>query len=385
MYRDNRLDRLNKPYRIYAEYVEHDALEQFVRAMEQDEIAQGALMPDTHTGYSLPIGAVVAAEQTVYPAFVGYDIGCGMSALPIPVSPEALRACAKAIFDSLYKAIPVGFAVNTRPSEDATALDPADLTEPARFVAEGNGKASRHWSYALGSLGGGNHFIELGVDEADQVWAVIHSGSRGVGHGIAAHYMKLASGGQKAREGCFGLRTDSDAGQGYINDMNWALQFALDNRLEMMRRIVRTVNEITGEGGDADFDRLINRNHNHATTSGDGYWIHRKGATHAEDGMLGVIPGNMRDGSFVVRGKGNPESLFSSSHGAGRVLGRRQAKETLEMGEFVKAMDGIVARVEEKTLDESPFCYKDVFEVMRLQRDLVDVLHHIKPVINIKG
>ncbi|MEW5891242.1 MAG: RtcB family protein [Pseudomonadota bacterium] len=134
------------------------------------------------------------------------------------------------------------------------------------------------------------------------------------------------------------------------------------------------------------WESLINRNHNHAEEK-DGLWIHRKGATHAEEGMMGVIPGNMRDGSFVVRGKGNPDALCSSSHGAGRVMGRKEAKERLDMATFRQEMEdrGIQARVEAATIDESASAYKDIFEVMAMQRDLVEVIHHIKPIINIKG
>ena len=136
--------------------------------------------------------------------------------------------------------------------------------------------------------------------------------------------------------------------------------------------------------GGADWEHLINRNHNHAEEK-DGLWIHRKGATHAEDGMMGVIPGNMRDGSFIVRGKGNPDSLYSSSHGAGRVIGRKQAKRELDLEDFKLTMKGVTAMVGEDTLDESPMAYKDIFEVMRLQADLVDMIHHITPIVNVKG
>jgi tRNA-splicing ligase RtcB len=132
------------------------------------------------------------------------------------------------------------------------------------------------------------------------------------------------------------------------------------------------------------WDALINRNHNHAVQK-DGLWIHRKGATHAEEGMMGVIPGNMRDGAFIVRGKGNPNSLWSSSHGAGRVMGRKQAEREVNLDQFRESMVGITAKVEQGTIDESPFAYKDIFSVMDMQKDLVEVEHHIRPIINVKG
>lgn len=377
---------MNKPIRIFAETVDGAALDQFYSAMKLDCAVQGALMPDAHAGYTLPIGAVVATDGMIFPSFVGYDLGCGMSALPVPVSVEAARAAAQAIFDAILRLVPVGFSVNqqSRVPLTQTELDTSDLTAEARVIAES--ADNRNWWRARGSLGGGNHFIEVGADETGQVWVIIHSGSRGVGHGIAMHYMKLASPDGRPREGLYGLRADSTAGQAYRNDLRWALQFALENRLEMMHRVVRTIETVAGLSAATDWNQLINRNHNHAELK-DGRWIHRKGATHAETGMLGVIPGNMRDGSFIVRGKGNPESLCSSSHGAGRVLGRKQAAHTLKLGDFERTMReaAVVARVDAGTLDESPFAYKDIFSVMAQQEDLVEVLHHVRPIINVKG
>jgi tRNA-splicing ligase RtcB len=166
--------------------------------------------------------------------------------------------------------------------------------------------------------------------------------------------------------------------------MNFCLAFALENRREMMRRIVGVLDAALPGSAPPDWEQLINRNHNHAEQK-DGLWIHRKGATHAEAGMMGVIPGNMRDGSFIVRGKGNPEALWSSSHGAGRVLGRKEAKRTLTMESFAEAMVGITAMVTDDTLDESPFAYKDIFAVMAQQADMVEVVAHVRPIVNIKG
>ena len=370
----------NKPISIFAEAVPGAALDQFYSAMKQNFSLAGALMPDTHKGYSLPIGAVVATDGMVVPSWVGYDIGCGMCAYPLFGIPrEGIESCSGEIFDALYREIPVGFSINTKPTD--TTLKTEDLSEEGRKIAE-----EKKWRLALGSLGGGNHFIEIGADEGDTIWIVIHSGSRGVGHGIAQHYMRLASPNRKAAEGHFGLPLDSEAGQAYLNDQAWCLNYALENRKEMMRRAADVVLKVVGHPGEnvLNENALINRNHNHVVER-DGRWIHRKGATHAENGMMGVIPGNMRDGSFIVRGRGNPDSLWSSSHGAGRVLGRREAKESLSLSDFEESMQGIVARVDDKTLDESPFCYKDIHEVMRQQEDLVEVLAHVSPLINIKG
>lgn len=365
----------DKPYKIFAEVLEQEALNQFESAMRQPFTVRGALMPDAHAGYSLPIGAVVATDGVVLPAWVGYDIGCGMCALPTSYNADEVREKARAIFDDIYKAVPVGFSHNAR---DSVWSDGDALPRTARMqeIFAKNGLRQ------LGTLGGGNHFAEVGADETGKVWIVIHSGSRGIGHTTATHYMRMAGPDGKAREGHFGFSVDSAEGRDYATDLAFCLAFALENRREMMRRIEAVLSaHCTGAG---EWDALINRNHNHAEQK-DGLWIHRKGATHAEAGMMGVIPGNMRDGSFIVRGKGNPEALWSSSHGAGRVLGRKEAKRTLDMQRFTEAMAGVVALVTDETLDESPFAYKSIFDVMRQQDAMVEVVAHVRPILNIKG
>lgn len=415
-YRPDQFNQLQKviPMKIYAETLEQSALDQFNSALDNDFVVDGALMPDAHTGYSLPIGAVVATKDVVVPAWVGYDIGCGMCALKLDgIDYLDVKEHSKEIFDLIYKNIPVGFNTN----DGGSIYSISQLTNSGKEIAL---KKNHH--RAIGSLGGGNHFIEIGHDEDLNIWAVIHSGSRGVGHGIAAHYMTLASsdpaelnkefdnthkdllkhnpdnydrikanwvskkqGRLRPKEGHYGFDANSQNGKDYIQDLNWALDFALANRKEMMARIVNAITEaLDMPCYELDFSELINRNHNHAVLT-NGLWIHRKGATQAEKGMLGVIPGNMRDGSFIVKGKGNPESLYSSSHGAGRVLGRKKAKELLKMDDFTEEMEGITALVTEKTLDESPEAYKNIFDVMELQKDLVEVIAYIKPMINIKG
>lgn len=366
-----------KPYHIFAEAIDEKALAQFHSAMSQDFVVRGALMPDAHAGYALPIGAVVATEGVVVPAWVGYDIGCGMCALRLNVEGNTIRAKARAIFDQIYRGVPTGFAHNqeTTPWPDADKLDRTDVIQQQLD----NGALRQ-----LGSLGSGNHFIEIGEDEENRAWIVIHSGSRNLGHKTATHYMKLASGDGKAREDHLPLQVDSPEGQAYLTDLNFCLEFALKNRTEMMRRTFSAVERSLGSVPEVDWGTMINRNHNHAELK-EGLWVHRKGATHAEAGMLGVIPGNMRDGSFIVRGMGNPDALWSSSHGAGRVLGRKEAQRTLDLEVFREQMTGVVAKVDLETLDESPFAYKSIFEVMERQSDLVEVLHHVRPIINIKG
>lgn len=364
-----------KPYRIFVEALERETLSQFESAMQQPFTVRGALMPDAHVGYTLPIGAVVATEGVVLPAWVGYDIGCGMCALPTTYRADDVRAKARAIFDGIYRAVPVGFAHNTR---DTAWPEGGHLPRTAKMqeIFAKNGLRQ------LGSLGGGNHFAEVGADESGKVWIVIHSGSRGIGYAAATHYMRTASPDGRPREGHFGFPLESAAGRAYVTDLAFCLAFALENRREIMRRIEAVLSEHCGGAG--EWDALINRNHNHAEEK-DGLWIHRKGATHAESGMMGVIPGNMRDGSFIVRGKGNPQALWSSSHGAGRMLGRKEAKRTLTIESFAATMSGVVALVSSDTLDESPFAYKSIFDVMRQQSEMVDAVAHVRPILNIKG
>ena len=416
--------------KIYAKHLEETALEQFNSAMEQEFVVDGALMPDAHTGYALPIGAVVSTKDVIVPAWVGYDIGCGMCAIKTTFDKDTIKSNKKTIFDQIYKTIPVGVHVNnSRNIVDLGDLNLDILTEDARYAYEvGKGQ------HTLGTLGGGNHFIEIGYDENDTVWVIVHSGSRGVGHKIATHYMKLAkelndpvhdldlvlklydefdeknshwkdhnyekyklargayavkainkiTKSDKTLDGHYGLNINSKEGEDYINDLNWTLKFALLNRKSMITRVIKAMSYITNTDGYGIWEDFINRNHNHAELR-DGLWIHRKGATHAEEGMMGVIPGNMLDGSFIVRGLGNPDSLYSSSHGAGRVLGRKEAKRKLNVEDFKESMKDIQGKIDKDTLDESPLAYKDIFEVMRLQKDLVEVVAHVKPLINIKG
>lgn len=387
--------------KIYAEVLEDGAMAQFKEAMLQRGVVDGALMADAHTGYALPIGAVVATKDYIYPSWVGYDLGCGMCAMKLDLKDFDKEK----LFEDIYKHIPVG-----RVQFETKQNVPEATSE---LITKGLEKKGH---YQLGTLGGGNHFLEVGVGNDGNTWIVIHSGSRNLGHFVAEHYMKLAkvknfdstaieeafyigkevfkeknpeaydkalekhiekelSG--LSDEGHYAFHAESDEGQAYLSDMAYCLNYALENRKAMVMK----VKELLGNPEELMF---INKNHNHAEYR-DGLYFHRKGATQADEGMLGVIPGNMRDGSFVVMGKGNKDSLYSSSHGAGRVLSRKKAQATLDMETFRESMTEVVAKVDTDTLDESPLAYKNIFEVMALQKDLVEVLDHIRPLVNIKG
>ena len=369
---------MKKEKHFFTENIEPETLAQFESAMAQDFVVKGALMPDAHKGYSLPIGGVVATKDFVLPAWVGYDIGCGMCAIKTNFPSSLITQHRNAIFQAIYQNIPTGFKHNRKNLRwDYSQFD---RTGNLDQIFEKNGLKQ------LCSLGSGNHFIEIGNDEQNRIWIIVHSGSRNLGHSVATHYMRIASGDGKAREGHNGFQVDSKNGRNYIKDMNFCLEFALENRKQILVKTLEILHKTIKKPSSVDVDltNMINRNHNHAE-SYEEMWIHRKGATQARKGMRGVVPGNMRDGSFIVEGLGNPDSLWSSSHGAGRTLGRKKAKRELSLDEFKGTMKGIKAKVSASTLDESPFAYKNIFQVMEKQKSMIQILHHIRPIINIKA
>lgn len=377
-----KLDVLEKPYQIYAEVLESGAIDQFVNVMELEDVVQGALMADAHTGYVLPVGGVVATRDTIYPAFVGYDIGCGVCSVPTSLTKDDIWDRAGEIRDAIYKTVPVGFAQNDMAGQRRATQLLNTMKGPHTGVIN---KYYDNACKGLGTLGGGNHFIELGYDEDERVWITVHSGSRSLGHAVGSHYMKAAAPEDNGNfEDTYPLNIHTDLGRDYINDLNYCLAYALLSRHTMIKLVEGVLGQMF-EGLQVEWSQLINRNHNHAEIK-DGLWIHRKGATHAELGMMGVIPGNMRDGCFVVRGKGNPASLYSSSHGAGRIMSRAKAKKATDLDGLAEMMKGVPgASVREGVIDESPIAYKNIFEVMELQKDLVEVVHHLIPIVNVKG
>jgi len=369
---------MDKKVKIFSDNIDGKTLNQFYESMDHDWTVQGALMPDAHLGYDMPIGGVISTHGVIVPSWVGYDIGCGMCAVKISVKKENIYKFSNEIFNEIYKVIPVGFKHRTEPIGWNVPVNSTDWFK--EMFDENNGLCQ------LGTLGGGNHFIEIGYDENDEVWIIVHSGSRNVGHKTASHYMKIEKLNQNKKGWRKALDVESKNGLDYIRDMEACLQFALENRLIMISKVNIVINNVIDKfiKSELDYTSLINRNHNHAEEKG-GVWIHRKGATHADAGMLGVIPGNMKDGSFIVKGLGNPDSLYSSSHGAGRIYSRRQAKEQLNFDDFNNEMEGITAKITKSTLDESKGAYKDIFKVMDDQKDLVKIIHYVKPIINIKG
>jgi tRNA-splicing ligase RtcB len=373
-----KVNKMDKKIKIFSDNIDGKTLNQFYESMNHEWTVQGALMPDAHLGYDMPIGGVISTRDVIVPSWVGYDIGCGMCALKISAKKEDIYKFSNEIFNKIYEVIPVGFKHRTEPINWNVPINSTKWFK--EMFNENNGLCQ------LGTLGGGNHFIEIGYDENDEIWIIVHSGSRNVGHKTASHYMKIEKLNQNKKGWKKALEVNSENGINYIRDMEACLQFALENRLIMINKVNILINDIIYQSfkSEINYTSLINRNHNHAEKKGD-VWIHRKGATHADAGMLGVIPGNMKDGSFIVRGLGNPDSLYSSSHGAGRIYSRRQAKEQLNLDDFAKEMKGITAKITKSTLDESKGAYKNVFKVMDDQKDLVKIVHYVKPIINVKG
>ncbi|HTZ41842.1 MAG TPA: RtcB family protein [Candidatus Omnitrophota bacterium] len=360
---------------------------QFRECYSQDFVVSAALMPDAHRGYVAPIGAVLVTKGYIVPAWVGYDIGCGMIAVKISGKNilEKIKARADVIYDAVKKAVPMGLGVvnkmHTVSNENKEKFN--QLLEKFKANPHDNEVYQFIKSVGLrdlGTLGAGNHFISINEEENqksnDFVWLIIHCGSRGLGHRVAKKYMIKTSGSEENFEATFPLKADSEIGKEYLNLLDFGLEYALLNRMEVSRRVIDALSAILREKLTSSL--WVNKNHNHAILE-KGKFIHRKGATPAKKGERGIIPGNMRDGSFLVTGLGNPKFLNSSSHGAGRAMSRTQAKREISTDEMKKEMKGIKTNL---VIEEAPKAYKNIFEVMEKQKQSVKVVKHLKPLIN---
>lgn len=370
-------------FKIFGDIVCGKTLAQMHDSMKQDFVLKGALMPDAHAGYSLPIGGVVMTKDVVVPAWVGYDIGCGMRGIRTNIIRDDMTTeRLEQVKDLILKAIPMGMNKHKNCSAHERKFEKLKtiFTDVGQDIFD-----TRGWGQ-LGTLGGGNHFIEIGYDEEDWVWVCVHSGSRGVGHALATLYMNKAaqeSGVQtKNVEGAFPLRMGTESFNNYMQDMKAALIWSEYNRMLMTDAVMEALGKVFGDKIVAK--QAIDNIHNTAVQAQDQF-IHRKGATSAGTKELGIIPGNMRDGFFVVKGLGNPDSLCSASHGAGRVMSRGEAKKAVDLEEFKKEMAHVVTNISSHTIDEAPAAYKDIFEVMDSQKDCVEIVHHVKPLLNLKG
>eukprot|EP00928_Gymnodinium_smaydae_P031155 TRINITY_DN2295_c0_g2_i1.p1 TRINITY_DN2295_c0_g2~~TRINITY_DN2295_c0_g2_i1.p1 ORF type:complete len:443 (+),score=82.75 TRINITY_DN2295_c0_g2_i1:335-1663(+) len=360
-------------------------------------------MPDVHLGKGATIGSVFASREYVCPNAVGVDIGCGMCAVPL-AGPLKRRDLPErrllSIQRGLRSSIPTGFESHGSSTQamEITMRRLVSEHAPTKWLRQT--LAGKH-TKQLGTLGGGNHFVELVYDEDDNVWMMLHSGSRNIGNVTAQHYDGVAAkqcGGQK--EALAFLRIDSPEGQQYLTDMSFCQSYAWENRRFMMESFEHVVKKETGR--EALWDRMVNIHHNYCECEKCRYydegkeewleenlWVTRKGATSAKRGQLGIIPGSMGTGSFIVRGKGEPDSWQSCSHGAGRSMSRASAMRNISRKDFEKHMKdrGIVwdRQFAERVKDEAPMAYKDLGEVMRNQQGLVEIVHHLQPLINMKG
>lgn len=352
-----------------------------------------ALMPDAHLGKGATVGSVIPTLGAIIPAAVGVDIGCGMIAVRTQWHVEELPQDRRAVREAIERAVPLSAgAANADVSRDHTRERIVRLEEKAAAAGFDPASYAGRWRLQLGTLGSGNHFIEVTVDEEGRVWLFLHSGSRGVGNKIAQHHIDVA---RRLCERWWISLPDRDLAYlvegtdefwAYIREMRWAQDYALANRAEMMDRVVSCVTEWMG----ADVERTeeINCHHNYTESEkhfGKQVWVSRKGAISAEAGRPGLIPGSMGTASYVVEGKGNPLSLHSAPHGAGREYSRSRARRTFTHAQLREAMVGIEYRDTDAFVDEIPMAYKDIDQVMADAADLVTVRHTLRQVVNVKG
>jgi tRNA-splicing ligase RtcB (3'-phosphate/5'-hydroxy nucleic acid ligase) len=362
-----------------------------------------AAMPDVHRGFGATVGSVVPTVGAVIPAAVGVDIGCGMIAVRTTLRAEELPDSLRAVRSAIEAAVPHGRTDNGGRNDrgawqDAPAahreawaqLKPGYDAIVAKHPRLGRGPELGH----LGTLGTGNHFIELCLDEAGAVWVMLHSGSRGVGNRIGSHFIELAK--EEMRRFFIHL-PDADLAylpegtvhfQDYVQAVEWAQEYAATNRRLMLDSVVRA---LAAPGLLPSFgltDAAVNCHHNYVAREfhyGRNCFVTRKGAVRAREGDLGIIPGSMGARSFIVRGKGNAESFHSCSHGAGRVMSRAEAKRHFSLKDHVQATRGIECRKDEDVLDETPGAYKPIDAVMAAQAELVEVVHTLRQVVCVKG
>jgi len=355
-----------------------------------------AVMPDCHYGRGATIGTVLPTKGAVIPAAVGVDIGCGMIAVRTPLKRPAIPNLA-AVRTGIERRIPMSAGKNNAKLTDTAAARVKILQELAADTRATPDQYDKQWKLALGTLGGGNHFIELAEDTEGTVWATLHSGSRGVGNKIGTHYIRVA------QDLCAKMRIelpDRDlaylpeehpAFDAYVRDLNWAQQFALHNRNEMMDRVMAELSlAVYGEDGhQAQLEvQRINSHHNFTRQEdhfGETVWVTRKGAIEARKDNWAMIPGSMGTRSYIVTGKENALSFHSAPHGAGRRYSRTKARGLFTMDDLSRAMAGIEYRHAKVLLDEIPGAYKDIDQVMEHARDLVDVKYILKQFVNVKG
>ena len=353
-----------------------------------------AVMPDCHLGKGATVGSVIATKGAIIPAAVGVDIGCGMIGVKTKFFAKDLPDNLQEVRTGIERRIPLGAGAFNRKITDTARTRVSQLKKEARHDYE---SVDKRWTEALGSLGSGNHFIEISLDESDRVWVVLHSGSRGIGNRLAMKHIRVAqklmdenSIQLKDRDLAY-LAENREDFEKYIEDVLWAQDFALLNREEMMDRVMTELSYLfykeDGHQKEIELDR-INCHHNFTQRENhfnEDVWVTRKGAIQMKAGQKGVIPGSMGTRSYIVSGLENKMAYHSAPHGAGRRFSRGEARRRFTMDDFKKAMAGIECRHSAKLIDELPMAYKDIDDVMENSKELVTVDHTLRQVVNVKG
>ena len=359
-----------------------------------------AVMPDVHLGIGATVGSVIAARGAIVPAAVGVDIGCGMMAVETDMLADWLPDNLAQLRDAIERTVPTGNKKSggwrdAVPPRVAHRFADGGLAERLRAIEDRHPALRRANSLVhLGTLGGGNHFVELCLDECDRLWVMLHSGSRGVGNAIGRHFIEQARRAIESKGLASSLPDQAlawlEEGEAlfddYVTAVGWAQDFARANREVMMERILVALRKHLPRFRTTK--AVIDCHHNYVARErhfGADVWLTRKGAVRAGAGDLGIIPGSMGTRSYIVRGKGNADSFDSCSHGAGRRMSRRQARESFSVAEHKAATEGVECRKDAGVIDETPMAYKDIDAVIAAQADLIEVVHTLKQVVCVKG
>jgi tRNA-splicing ligase RtcB len=384
----------NRPIKIWTDDVEDEALVQLKNLSRLPFIAGNgvACMPDVHAGKGSTIGTVIATDKAIIPAAVGVDIGCGMNAVRLSLKASDLPDSLLAIRNQIERDVPLGAGGNNQ------EFNADNIPELPHHVLNGlfdgdRVKAFKKYGSQLGSLGSGNHFIEICLDENQDVWIMLHSGSRGIGNMIGSYFIEKA---KRRMEQYFISLPDGDLAylpedtedfNEYIEAVGWAQNYALENRRRMMETVIAALRRhikieftITQEAINCHHNYVERENH-----FGRNLWVTRKGAIRARLGDLGIIPGSMGVKSFIVRGKGNADSYCSCSHGAGRKMSRTKARNVFTVDDLKAQTEGVECNKTDSVLDEIPGAYKNIDEVMANQTDLIEIVHTLKQVMCVKG
>lgn len=386
------------PVKVFTEDIDQSSINQLSKMAELPFIhSHIAAMPDVHHGIGATVGSVIPSKGAIIPAAVGVDIGCGMNAIRLSLKASDLPDQLHAVRSAIEKRVPVGFEEHASATVQGATLNNIGkhldvITDKHPGLLKMQRNFARTWGKQLGTLGGGNHFIELCIDEAEDVWVMLHSGSRGIGNVIGRYFIEKA---KKDVGKALGQLPDQDLAyftegtqhfDDYVQAVSWAQDYAWLNRREMMRLVLEALQ--TQLKPFTTTREAINCHHNYVqqeTHFGETVYLTRKGAISAREGELGIIPGSMGAKSYIVRGLGNAQSFCSCSHGAGRRMSRTEAKRRFNTRDLAEQTSGIECRKDKAVVDEIPGAYKDIEVVMQNQSDLVEIVHTLKQVVCIKG